>query len=86
MHTFKHKKNTRDLKINLMSSKTFTFFKTTLLLNLFSCIFTIKDEFITYMCFLGKKHKDLVGFDILEQFVALGVDKVNKFLEFHKLF
>ncbi len=27
-----------------------------------------------------------MGFDILEQFVALGVDKVNKFLEFHKLF
>jgi hypothetical protein len=37
------------------------------------------------MCFLGKTHKDLVDFDILEQFVALGVDKVNKLLEFHKL-
>jgi hypothetical protein len=85
MHTFKHKKNARDLKMNLMSWKAFTFFKTTLLLDVFLCIFTIKGEFITYMCFLGKKHKDLVGFDILEQFVALGVDKFNKLLEFHKL-
>jgi hypothetical protein len=37
------------------------------------------------MCFLGNKIKDLMGFDIFEQFVALGVDKVNKLLVFHKL-
>jgi hypothetical protein len=35
--------------------------------------------------FFWKKNKDLMGFDILEPFVALGVDEVNKLLEFHKL-
>jgi hypothetical protein len=85
MHTLKHKTNARDPKIKLMSWKAFTFFETTLLSYLFSCIFTIKCKFITYMCFFGKKHKDLMGFDILEPFVALGVDEVNKLLEFHKL-
>jgi len=32
-----------------------------------------------------KKYINLMGFDILETFVALGVDEVNKLLEFHKL-